>query len=85
MKTKYIQGTKLVLVFHRSSFEYSRRAENKNTTALENNEPKTHTHQIQQSDMKTGLPHYMQSRMISTANLTGENTSEVENVFPTAR
>lgn len=31
-----------MLVFHRSSFEYSTKTEYKNATALENNEPKTH-------------------------------------------
>lgn len=44
-----------------------------------------HTHQIQQSDKETGLPHYMQRSMISTANLTGENIphSQVSSILPT--
>lgn len=41
-----------------------------------------HTHQTQQSEKETGLPHYMQSSIISTANQTGENTSECRNCGP---
>lgn len=73
-----------MLVFHRSSFEYSRRAEHKNTLPLGNNEPKTQ-HQTQQSDKETGLPHYMQISMITTVKQTGEKPFEVENMVPTAR